>query len=67
MKLLHYSWSELLVLDIVSRQVLYGKEDSLLLVTGCQVSHLSISKHSKISLNLTVSRGYPYCGMPILP
>lgn len=40
MKLLHSSWSDLLLLDIISRQVLYGKEGSLLLVTGQQVSHL---------------------------
>lgn len=53
MKLLHYSWSELLVLDIVSRQVLYGKEDGLLLVTGHQVSNLIIFIHSNISLPKT--------------
>lgn len=39
MKLLHNCWSELLLLDIISRQVLYGREDRLLLVTGQEVSH----------------------------
>uniref|UniRef100_A0A3Q0RZV0 Nuclear receptor subfamily 5, group A, member 1b n=1 Tax=Amphilophus citrinellus TaxID=61819 RepID=A0A3Q0RZV0_AMPCI len=37
MKILHHCWSELLLLDIISRQVLYGKEGSLLLVTGQEV------------------------------
>lgn len=38
MKLLHNCWSELLVLDYISRQVQHGKEDSVLLVTGQEVS-----------------------------
>uniref|UniRef100_A0A3B4U5V6 Nuclear receptor subfamily 5 group A member 2-like n=1 Tax=Seriola dumerili TaxID=41447 RepID=A0A3B4U5V6_SERDU len=37
MKLLHSCWSELLILDIISRQVLYGRVGSLLLVTGQEV------------------------------
>ncbi|XP_047426427.1 nuclear receptor subfamily 5 group A member 2-like [Mugil cephalus] len=37
MKLLHHCWSQLLILDIISRQVLRGKEGSLLLVTGQEV------------------------------
>ncbi|KAK5615065.1 hypothetical protein CRENBAI_006191 [Crenichthys baileyi] len=37
MRLLHNCWSELLVLEIFSRQVLYGLEGSLLLITGQQV------------------------------
>lgn len=43
MKLLHNSWSELLLLDIISRQVLYGRQGSLLLVTGQEVSYLRFS------------------------
>lgn len=38
MKLLHNCWSELLVLDHIFRQVQHGKEDSILLVTGQEVT-----------------------------
>lgn len=44
MKLLHNCWSELLVLDFISRQVQHGKEGSVLLVTGQEVSAM-ITKH----------------------
>lgn len=37
MKLLHSCWSELLSLDVICRQVLYGREGILLLVTGQEV------------------------------
>lgn len=37
MKLLQNCWSELLVFDHVFRQVQYGKEQSVLLVTGQEV------------------------------
>ncbi|XP_013870543.1 steroidogenic factor 1b [Austrofundulus limnaeus] len=57
MKLLHYCWSELLVLDIVSRQVLYGKEDSLLLVTGHQVELSKIASHADPALLRLTQRG----------
>ncbi|XP_037548529.1 nuclear receptor subfamily 5 group A member 2-like [Nematolebias whitei] len=57
MKLLHYCWSELLVLDIVSRQVLYGKEDSLLLVTGHQVEMSKIMSHADPALIRLTQRG----------
>lgn len=40
MKLLHSCWSDLLLLDIISRQVLHGKEGTLLLITGQEVSYL---------------------------
>lgn len=43
MKLLQNCWSELLLLDIISRQVLYGKKGYLLLVTGQEVSYLCFS------------------------
>lgn len=38
MKLLHNCWSELLVLDHIFRQVQHGQEDSILLVTGQEVT-----------------------------
>lgn len=38
MKLLHNCWSELLVLDHIFRQVQHGKGDSILLVTGQEVT-----------------------------
>lgn len=38
MKLLQNCWSELLVLDHLYRQVVHGKEGSIFLVTGQQVS-----------------------------
>ncbi|XP_017289502.1 nuclear receptor subfamily 5 group A member 2-like [Kryptolebias marmoratus] len=57
MKLLHYCWSELLVLDIVSRQVLYGKEGSLLLVTGHQVELSKIASHADPALVRLAQRG----------
>ncbi|XP_069573428.1 nuclear receptor subfamily 5 group A member 2-like [Brachyistius frenatus] len=42
MKLLYHCWSELLLLDFISRQVLYGKPGRLLMATGQQVelSHM---------------------------
>lgn len=39
MVLLQSCWSELLVLDHLSRQVTYGKEGCIYLVTGQQVRH----------------------------
>ena len=38
MKLLQNCWSELLILDHIYRQVVHGKEGSIFLVTGQQVS-----------------------------
>lgn len=40
MKLLHNCWSELLVLDYIARQLHHGKEDSVLLITGQEVTHM---------------------------
>lgn len=37
MKLLQNCWSELLVFDHIFRQVQYGKEHSMVLVTGQEV------------------------------
>ncbi|GAA6215912.1 nuclear receptor subfamily 5 group A member 2-like [Lates japonicus] len=57
MKLLHSCWSELLILDIISRQVLYGKEGSLLLVTGQEVQLSDIASHTGPTLASLVQRG----------
>ncbi|XP_029024921.1 nuclear receptor subfamily 5 group A member 2-like [Betta splendens] len=57
MKLLHNCWSELLLLDIISRQVLYGREDRLLLVTGQEVELSEIVAHASPALISLVQRG----------
>ncbi|XP_040013455.1 nuclear receptor subfamily 5 group A member 2-like [Xiphias gladius] len=57
MKLLHSCWSELLILDIISRQVLYGKEGSLLLVTGQEVQLPDIASYTCPSLASLVQKG----------
>ncbi|XP_071322799.1 steroidogenic factor 1b [Trachinotus anak] len=57
MKLLHSCWSELLILDIISRQVLFGKEGSLLLVTGHEVQLSDIASHAGPTLSSLVQRG----------
>ncbi|XP_076614249.1 steroidogenic factor 1b [Chaetodon auriga] len=57
MKLLHSCWSDLLLLDIISRQVLYGKEGSLLLVTGQEIELSDIATHAGPTLASLVQRG----------
>nr|AGA54133.1 nuclear receptor subfamily 5 group A member 1b [Dicentrarchus labrax] len=57
MKLLHSCWSDLLLLDIISRQVLYGKEGSLLLVTGQEMELSDITSHAGPTLVSLVQRG----------
>ncbi|XP_008300982.1 nuclear receptor subfamily 5 group A member 2-like [Stegastes partitus] len=57
MKLLHHCWSELLLLDIISRQILYGKEGSLLLVTGEEVELSDIVFHADPALANLTQRG----------
>ncbi|KAM3874257.1 nuclear receptor subfamily 5 group A member 2-like [Diretmus argenteus] len=57
MKLLHNCWSELLVLDVVWRQVQHGKEGSLLLVTGQEVELSAIASHAGPTLTDLVQRG----------
>ncbi|XP_042365196.1 nuclear receptor subfamily 5 group A member 2-like [Plectropomus leopardus] len=57
MKLLHSCWSELLLLDIISRQVLCGKEGSLLLVTGQEMGLSDIDSHAGLTLTSLVQRG----------
>uniref|UniRef100_A0A7N8XW27 Nuclear receptor subfamily 5 group A member 1 n=2 Tax=Mastacembelus armatus TaxID=205130 RepID=A0A7N8XW27_9TELE len=57
MKLLHNCWSDLLLLDIISRQVMYGREGSLLLVTGQEVELSDISSLAGPTLASLIQRG----------
>ncbi|XP_062290375.1 nuclear receptor subfamily 5 group A member 2-like [Scomber scombrus] len=57
MKLLHSCWSELLLLDIISRQVLHYKEDSVLLITGQELELSAIASHANPTLASLVQRG----------
>lgn len=45
MKLLHNCWSELLVLDYIARQLHHGKVDSVLLITGQEVTPVRLYTH----------------------
>ncbi|KAM8828141.1 nuclear receptor subfamily 5 group A member 2-like [Spinachia spinachia] len=49
MKLLHSCWSDLLLLDVISRQVLYGKEGSLLLVTGQEMQLSDVASNAGVA------------------
>ncbi|XP_070614946.1 LOW QUALITY PROTEIN: steroidogenic factor 1 [Erythrolamprus reginae] len=51
MKLLQNSWSELLVFDHIFRQVQYGKEHSLVLVTGQEVDMSTIANQAGSVVN----------------
>ncbi|XP_041127335.1 nuclear receptor subfamily 5 group A member 2-like isoform X1 [Polyodon spathula] len=55
MKLLQNCWSELLILDHVFRQVVHGKEGSILLVTGQQVDYSVIASQAGATLNNLMS------------
>ncbi|XP_010751150.1 steroidogenic factor 1 [Larimichthys crocea] len=57
MKLLHSCWSDLLLLDAVSRQVLYGREGRLLLVTGQEMELSEVASHAGPILASLVQRG----------
>uniref|UniRef100_A0AAY5KIU7 Nuclear receptor subfamily 5, group A, member 1a n=1 Tax=Esox lucius TaxID=8010 RepID=A0AAY5KIU7_ESOLU len=57
MKLLHNCWSELLVLDFISRQVQQGKEGSVVLVTGQEIEMASIVSQAGPTLTSLVQRG----------
>ncbi|XP_007247063.2 steroidogenic factor 1b [Astyanax mexicanus] len=50
MKLLHNCWSELLVLDYISRQVHHGKQDSILLITGQEIELVSLLAQAGVTL-----------------
>ncbi|XP_051787939.1 nuclear receptor subfamily 5 group A member 2-like isoform X2 [Erpetoichthys calabaricus] len=56
MKLLHNCWSELLVLDHIYRQVLHGKDNSLLLVTGQEIELSTVETQAGATLNSLVLR-----------
>ncbi|XP_033502313.1 nuclear receptor subfamily 5 group A member 2 [Epinephelus lanceolatus] len=56
-KLLHSCWSELLLLDIISRQVLCGKEGSLLPFTGQEMELSDMASHAGLTLASLVQRG----------
>ncbi|XP_056257078.1 nuclear receptor subfamily 5, group A, member 5 [Seriola aureovittata] len=56
MVLLQSCWSELLVLDHLCRQVTYGKQGCIYLVTGQQIEVLTIISQAGVTLNSLVSR-----------
>uniref|UniRef100_A0A8C6Y040 Steroidogenic factor 1 n=2 Tax=Elapidae TaxID=8602 RepID=A0A8C6Y040_NAJNA len=56
MKLLQNCWSELLVFDHIFRQVQYGKEHSLVLVTGQEVDMSTLATQAGSILNNLVLR-----------
>lgn len=56
MVLLQSCWSELLVLDHLCRQVTYGKEGCIYLVTGQQIEVSTIISQAGVTLNGLVSR-----------
>ncbi|KAG7263627.1 hypothetical protein CRUP_012862 [Coryphaenoides rupestris] len=56
MVLLQSCWSELLVLDHLSRQVTYGKEGCIYLVTGQQIEVSTVQSQAGATLNSLVSR-----------
>ncbi|XP_063000664.1 steroidogenic factor 1 [Elgaria multicarinata webbii] len=56
MKLLQNCWSELLVFDHIFRQVQYGKEHSMVLVTGQEVDMSTIATQAGSILNNLVLR-----------
>ncbi|XP_060917301.1 steroidogenic factor 1b [Labrus mixtus] len=56
-KLLHSCWSDLLLLDVVCRQVLFGGEGRLLLVTGEEIDLLDVASHAGPTLCGLVHRG----------
>ncbi|TSK71993.1 Nuclear receptor subfamily 5 group A member 2 [Bagarius yarrelli] len=50
MKLLHNCWSELLVLDYISRQVHHDEQDTILLITGQKVDLNSLLNQAGVRL-----------------
>ncbi|XP_041666283.1 steroidogenic factor 1-like [Cheilinus undulatus] len=57
MKLLHRCWTDLLLLDVVCRQVLFGREERLLLVSGQEVELSDVSPHADPALSGLIHRG----------
>lgn len=58
MRLLHNCWSELLLLDHICRQVHHGRDNSLLLITGQEVSVSSRNHHSTI---ISLRKSFTVC------
>ncbi|KAG7471590.1 nuclear receptor subfamily 5 group A member 2-like [Solea senegalensis] len=56
MVLLQSCWSELLVLDHLCRQVAYGKEGCIYLVTGQQIEMSNVVSQAGVTLSSLVSR-----------
>ncbi|KAK7940467.1 hypothetical protein WMY93_003793 [Mugilogobius chulae] len=56
MQLLQNCWSELLVLDHLCRQVIYGQEGCIYLVTGQQIEVSTIISQAGVNLSSLVSR-----------
>ncbi|KAF5908810.1 nuclear receptor subfamily 5 group A member 2-like, partial [Clarias magur] len=56
MVLLQSCWSELLVLDHLCRQVAYGRDGSIYLVTGQQIEVLTVLSQAGATLSSLVSR-----------
>lgn len=56
MALLQNCWSELLVLDHLCRQVTYGKEGCIYLVTGQQIEVSTVISQAGVTLSSLVSR-----------
>ncbi|XP_062264753.1 nuclear receptor subfamily 5, group A, member 5 [Platichthys flesus] len=56
MCLLQSCWSELLVLDHLCRQVAYGKDGCIYLVTGQQIEVLTVVSQAGVTLSSLVSR-----------
>uniref|UniRef100_A0A8C5CH90 Nuclear receptor subfamily 5, group A, member 5 n=1 Tax=Gadus morhua TaxID=8049 RepID=A0A8C5CH90_GADMO len=56
MALLQSCWSELLVLDHLSRQVTYAKEGCIYLVTGQQIEVSTVQSQAGLTLSSLVSR-----------
>uniref|UniRef100_UPI0037E6FF1F steroidogenic factor 1-like n=1 Tax=Semicossyphus pulcher TaxID=241346 RepID=UPI0037E6FF1F len=57
MKLLQSCWSDLLLLDVVSRQVHYGREGRLLLVSGQEMELSDASSQAGPTLSALIQRG----------
>uniref|UniRef100_A0A8C5C837 Nuclear receptor subfamily 5, group A, member 1b n=1 Tax=Gadus morhua TaxID=8049 RepID=A0A8C5C837_GADMO len=57
MKLLHHCWCELLVLDMVSRQLQHGRQGSLVLVTGQEVDLPALVSPAGPLLRTLVQKG----------
>ncbi|XP_072310176.1 nuclear receptor subfamily 5 group A member 2-like isoform X2 [Eucyclogobius newberryi] len=62
MMLLHNCWSEMLLLDLISRQVLKGKEGQLLLITGHEIDLSVLECHAGPSLSSLIKLGLELIG-----